>query len=341
MKHKLNNYNKILITHTAFIGDIILALPLVAKIKELNPNTKIDFLTTKTSSNIPNLLKEINKTIIYDKYNTHKGIGELRKLTLTLKKNNYDCIISPHKSFRTTLINFILKPKLSVSFDISNLSFLYKKRVKYINHQHEIIRNLNLLTVFEEFNNYNYNLLLHFEDKSIQKVKSMIESINDFIIIAPGSIWETKRWLIEHYIDLTNKLLKNNEKIILIGSESDSELCNKIINNSKNNPNLLNLCGKLSINESIYLISLSKLIICNDSAPIHFANITKTKTIAIFGPTIPEFGFAPIGTDDLIFQNNELDCRPCSIHGAKKCPLGHFHCMKSITADDVFRNVNS
>ena len=81
-----------------------------------------------------------------------------------------------------------------------------------------------------------------------------------------------------------------------------------------------------------------KLFITNDSGPMHIATAFDVPTLAIFGPTTRELGFFPYGEGHRVVEVKDLACRPCALHGGKKCPLGHFKCMKDIHADEVFRN---
>lgn len=338
---KIKDYTKILINQTAFIGDVVLTLPLVAKIKQINPNCQIHFLTTKISSQIPKLMYEIDKVIIFDKRGEDKGLKGLFNLSKFLKKENYDLIISPHRSFRTSIMNFLISPKLSVTFNTSSLSFLYSKKVKYNFKNHEIYRNLSLLSIFDEYDNERPKIEnLNYESNVISKVDNFIESneLEQFIIIAAGSVWATKRWLPKYFAELSKMIINKNYKVVIIGSKDDKTISNEIADKA-NNKNLIDICGEFNIPESINLIGRAKMIITNDSAPIHFAGLVGTKTVAIFGPTIPEFGFAPIGDNDVIIQNNDLKCRPCAIHGGNKCPIGTHECMVSISPQYVFRQL--
>ncbi|MFY7989164.1 MAG: glycosyltransferase family 9 protein, partial [Fluviicola sp.] len=65
----------------------------------------------------------------------------------------------------------------------------------------------------------------------------------------------------------------------------------------------------------------------NDSGPLHIASAMNTPTTAFFCATIPDFGFGPLADDSEIKEVQEnLDCRPCGLHGGKSCPKGHFKC---------------
>lgn len=341
-KIKLNDFENVLIIQTAFIGDVVLTLPLCKKIKELNKNIKINFLTTNISNDIPKLLKVIDDVIIYDKYNNDKGLKGLIKLIYQLKLNNYNLIISPHRSTRSALISYFSKPKYSISFKNSSLSFLYNYIIDYEFKTHEINRNLNLLSCFVEYDNS--NSLVNIDDLIFSEDALMnVNNINlkyklkykEYILLAPGSIWNTKRWNKDYFIKLIELLNSNNLKCVLLGSRNDKSICNYISDRVE----CIDLCGVTSISESILLINNSKLLITNDSAPIHFAGLTSTNVIAIFGPTIPEFGFSPIKKDDLIIQDNNLKCRPCTIHGGNKCPLDNHNCINNIKPEYVFEKI--
>jgi heptosyltransferase-2 len=102
---------------------------------------------------------------------------------------------------------------------------------------------------------------------------------------------------------------------------------------------VVNACGKLTLRQSAALIQKASVLVTNDSAPLHFAQAVGTPTVAIFGPTIPVFGFGPRGPRDVAVGVDELECRPCSAHGPDVCPLGHHLCMLSLRAEDVLHAV--
>ena len=85
------------------------------------------------------------------------------------------------------------------------------------------------------------------------------------------------------------------------------------------------------------LIQRAGVLVTNDSAPLHFAQAVGTPTVAIFGPTIPGFGFGPRGPGDHALGVDGLACRPCSAHGPAACPLGHHSCMQSLAVETVLR----
>jgi heptosyltransferase II len=331
------NYKNILIIQTAYAGDVILTLPVLQVIKEKFSDSKISFLCIPGVSNVLENNPFVDEIIIYDKRNSQKGISEFKKLVKRIRDKNFDLVISPHRSLRSTLLSYLSKANQTISFDVSALSSFYKTRVVYKNNVHEIVRNLSLLAPLGIIKNEIITPELFPSEKDKEVVNNLLRdfSIDEkFITVAPGSVWLTKAFPDEKYSKVINILKDFNIKIVMVGGEDDYGLCAKIKVLSKN-LNVINAAGKLTYLQSEELIRRSKVLLTNDSAPLHLANSVGTKVIAIFGATVPEFGFYPIGKGDVIFQTNGLKCRPCGIHGGNRCSVKTFDCMKKIDEADI------
>jgi heptosyltransferase-2 len=101
------------------------------------------------------------------------------------------------------------------------------------------------------------------------------------------------------------------------------------------------LAGKLNFLSSAALMKGAKMNYTNDSAPLHFASATDAPVTAIFCSTVPAFGFYPISSKSFIVETNEkLSCRPCSLHGLKACPLGHFKCAYTIETEKLLTTLS-
>lgn len=331
MKNKiLNDYHNIAIIQTAFIGDILLTLPLAAKIKEIHPDSRLIFVTTPVAKDIVSCSKDIDITIVFDKRNNHKGLEGIRSIAQQLKDNDVDLILSAHRSLRSALTTHFAKPLLSIGFNNASMNFLYKKRIFYDRTQHEIDRNLSLLSKFSDYNGLHPNRIeLQTQDNINILEKNNISG--DFILLAPGSVWGTKRWPADYYLELSKALKNKGYSVVVIGSNSEMELGRYVADKS----DAINLAGMTTLLQLFEIMKISKLLITNDSAPTHLAYLADLPTITIFGATIPEFGFAPIGNQSKSIEIKGLKCRPCSIHGPQKCPLAHHKCMKIIMPEYV------
>ncbi|MGB9664695.1 MAG: glycosyltransferase family 9 protein, partial [Ignavibacteria bacterium] len=331
----LNNFENILVIQTAFLGDVLLTLPIAHHLKKINPAYKVTFLVKKELNQIKEIYKEIDEFIFIDKSKYLSSIIEVLKKV----RNKYDIVISPHRSARSAIISYFSNSKVRISFDKSSLNFLYTHLVKYQNDWHEIRRNLSLLSYFKTEIDWKENIDLNLDYYILNDLFMLWKNNHEkIVVIAPGTNWETKRYPEYYFSVLIKKLIDDGIKIVLIGSKEDFEIGFKIEKYVNAENHLLNLIGKLKLKESISLINLSDLLICNDSAPTHMGVFTKTPVLTIFGSTIPEFGFYPFREFDRIVQIENLYCKPCGIHGYKKCPEKHFKCMIDIKPDIVYQN---
>ncbi|MBI1838341.1 MAG: glycosyltransferase family 9 protein [Flavobacteriia bacterium] len=320
---------KILIIQTAFLGDVILATPVLAELKRIYPEAKIDFLVRKGNESLLTNNPKCNQIFILDK---QKGkLKNIQKLILTFRKNKYDLVVNLHRFASTGIITAFSGAKKKYGFKKNPLSFLYSKVFEHslINGKHEVERNLTLI---EEFGaKKNVRPELYPTNEQYQKIDIYCQ--DDFYCIAPASVWFTKQLPVEKWIDIVNNNLKHN-KVYLIGGPNDTNLCQTILNQSQHK-NCVNLAGKLNLLESAALISKAKRTFVNDSGPLHIASAMNAPVTAFFCSTILDFGFGPLSDQSLIKEVTDLPCKPCGIHGHKICPEGHFKCGFNIDLKNI------
>jgi heptosyltransferase-2 len=151
------------------------------------------------------------------------------------------------------------------------------------------------------------------------------------VALAPGSVWATKRW--PHYPSLA-RLLADRARVVVIGGSDDGPIARSVID-AAGESNVIDATGRLTLLASAELIGRARAIVTNDSAPLHLASAMGTPTVAIFGPTVPAFGFGPLAGRSAIVEDDLLACRPCDRHGPRRCPLGHWKCMLLQTPERV------
>lgn len=332
--------HKVLIFHTAFIGDIILALPLVQVLREHLPDARIGFVAIPSAAGVLQHHPAIDEIVIFDKKGRDRGIAGVMRLAARLRHGGYDLAIIPHRSIRSALVVTLGRIPRRIGFSTSTGRFLLTDRVLYRPDLHEIERNLSLLQPLG-IPVSGLQLPSIFPDQSDREIVDR-EIRNRFghrplqpmIAIAPGSVWNTKRWPSEKFGELAQILVDINFHIAFVGGEEDRALCEQI-SLSQPREGILNAAGQLSLLQSAEIIRRSDVLVSNDSAPMHLGVAVRTPVVALFGATVPEFGFAPRGDLDRIFQTTGLSCRPCSIHGGRKCPIGTFDCMLRIEPREV------
>ncbi|MCH8902462.1 MAG: glycosyltransferase family 9 protein [Bacteroidetes bacterium] len=324
--------NKFLIIQTAFLGDVILATPLIEKLHKFYPNCTIDFLLRKGSEELLDGHPHLNKILVWDKkQKKYKNLFQLRR---QIRAEKYDVVINLQRFISTGYLTAFSKAKLRIGFSKNPFSFLYTHSIKHIigdqnTKQHEVERNLSLIAHLTDSNFIRPKLYPG-------KLSSNAYLEGEYVCVAPTSVWFTKQFPAAKWVDLLNKL-DTNITIVLIGSSSDHDACEDIMQ-ATHHPRIKNLAGKLSLLETAGLIKGAKMNYVNDSAPLHLASATNAPVTAIFCSTIPEFGFGPLSDNSKIVQIKEdLYCRPCGIHGKSSCPEGHFRCAE-IEIDSILQS---
>jgi len=154
------------------------------------------------------------------------------------------------------------------------------------------------------------------------------------VVIHPGAGWEEKRWPVERFVQIADRLIETYKaRVFIIGGDGDVQLAEEMIALMKTRA--INCVGNFDIKESVALIEAADLFIGNDSAPVHIAAAVYTPLIAIFGPTNMR-KTKPLG-DSSIMIRKDIECSPCfhKIYPGR-CPRGEPVCMKMITVDDVW-----
>jgi heptosyltransferase-2 len=329
----------ILVIQTAFIGDAILTLPLIQTLKSTYPSALIDVLAIPRTAEIFANHPAIFRVIEFDKRKKDKGIEGMRRAKARLRTVAYDVVVVPHRSLRSAVLARMTKCPRTIGFDRSAGWFLFKAVVRYDAAIHEIERNLSLLKPLNIQIPANALPRLYPSASDRQFVDSVIGGFHpgekrDLIAVAPGTVWNTKRWPKERFAEVCGQLSARHYAVILIGGSEDIALCGEIAATVKAG-GVFDAAGKLSLLQSAELIRRCRLLIANDSAPVHLAAAVGTPVEAIFGATVPEFGFAPRGLCDSVVETIGLPCRPCSIHGGRRCPIGTFDCMMFISSERV------
>ncbi len=326
-------FKRILIVQTAYLGDAILVTPLIRATKQLFPEARIDALVIPQTANALQNNPHLNRIILFDKRtNKRSAFGQTLK---KLKKSKYDLAITAHNSLTTGLLLFLAGIPQRVGFDRNPIRYFLTRRIPMLKSGHTIQKNLTLLNPFSpQTFSMQSELFPSLEDKNV--ALGLLQGFDEHrpkIAIAPGSVWPTKRWPKEYYIQLT-KALKDNFNLIFIGIKEERALCSEIIAEAGASE-AINTAGELSILQSAAVIEQCDLMICNDSGALHLANAMQTDVFAFFGPTIKAFGFYPFRPNDFVFEISDLYCRPCGKHGHAKCPEGHFRCMLEIKPEMV------
>lgn len=326
--------SKILVIQTAFIGDVILATSLLESLKINYPESKIDLVVRKGNESLFNGHPFIGRVFIWEK--NKEKTKNLFKILKAIRREKYDLVLGVQRFFNAGLLTAFSKGKNKIGFNKNPLSFLFTQSIKHEigTGLHEVERNYKLISGFAK--KFHKGLKLYPTKADFEKIKKFQNE--PYIVIAPASVWFTKQYPKEKWIEFLNEV--KGLQVLIIGAPSDKELAGEIISKSTNTK-ISNLCGEVNLLQSAALMQGAKMCFVNDSAPQHLASSVNAPTTALFCSTVPSFGFGPLSDDAIVIENKEeLKCRPCGLHGHKTCPEGHFKCGHAINTESLLKRVN-
>lgn len=335
-----------LIIQTAFLGDAVLATALIEKLHAFYPDAALDLVVRKGNDGLFSGHPILRKLYIWDKRSNKNS--NLIKLIGDLRRTKYDHIINAQRFFSTGLITVLARGKEKIGYDKNPLSFFFDRKVKHEipdpakirpydpssspeNTMHEVDR---LNSLIKHLTDGTRPLPRLYPSRSDQAdVDHLIISSSDhLIVIAPASVWYTKQWPEEKWIELI-KAFPLDHRILLIGAPGDVPLCDRIAKAAGRGEIL---AGNLSLLATAELMRRAKMNFVNDSAPLHIASAMNAPVTAIFCSTVPAFGFGPLRANGRIVERaRPLYCRPCGLHGYKACPEGHFKCAQEIGVEQI------
>lgn len=329
------------------MGDVAMLLPVLRGLLASNNNVEI-YLVTRGS--FSPLFAGIDRLHIIeaDFKGKHKGLGGLAKLVSEIKlavKKPY-LVVDLHNVLRTKVLDlaFRLSGKRVVVFDKGRNAKKRAIKTKSFNGlPHTIERYckpfLSLGFVFEPYKPPVLNISSTAENNADSFIRKY-NSKSTKLAIAPFAKHQQKCWGMDKIEELIRLVNENVDcSVFLLGGGNNEEVQLKEL--ASKFSNCIVAANKLSLDSELALISKMNAVIAMDSANMHFAALTGTPTISIWGATHPALGFSAYAqpeSNTIMCANNDKDvkCRPCSVYGNKPCSCGDMRCMTKISAKTVF-----
>jgi heptosyltransferase-2 len=321
-----------LVIQTAFLGDVVLTTPLLSLLA--GRHGPVDVVTTPAAAGLLEGHPAVASVIRYDKRGSGRGWRGLRQLGSRLRERQYQRVYLPHRSLRSAVLALWSGARERIGFGDAPAAITYTTRVPRSRTGHEVER---LLALAGPGSGRAPEVSLALRPQDHQRAEAWLAANGvgaRFAALAPGSVWGTKRW--PYYAELAATL---DWPAVIVGGSEDVPLADSIAAAAPGK--VVSSAGALSLRESAALLQRAAVLVTNDSAPLHLATAVMTPTVALFGPTVPEFGFGPRRPGDMALGHGELSCRPCSRHGPERCPLGHHRCMRELTVEVVLKAITS
>jgi lipopolysaccharide heptosyltransferase II len=330
---------KILIIRLAYIGDVVMTLPVLKPLSNAFPNADIDFLTSRHAASLLEHNPHLHSVIPFNApwfYKAHEA-DRTADLVTSLGRSRYDLGIDFRGDIRN-IYNCLYRPgiRYRLSYNSGGGGKLLTHSVDWVKLKHKVEYHLDLLrrlglqaeaTCPEIF-------LTDEEVKTAETYLSRLPGCRSKspVVIHPGARLSLKKWPVRRFVELAKKIDKHALGPIVIVDTEGSMYGREI---SENAPVSADLSGALSVREMAGFLSVCRVVICHDSGPMHIAAAVKTPVIALFGPSRP-VETSPCGDQHTVV---EAPCDEKDNCDEKNCLIGNEGCMHRITVESVFREI--
>ncbi len=355
---------KILLIKLSAVGDVVHMIPVLNKLRRRYPMAQLDWLVTPGIAELLRHNPAITNLIEFEREAWSMPwrltpFASYARLAAKLRAASYDLVIDMHGQFRTAALTLATGAPARVGFDrprarvwdASPRKFPAQARkhawqgaregswLAYTHHipvptldLHAVDRYLNvgqILGLDHEPADFSFPI----PQSAVSRVDALLAEHGavraEIVIMAPGTIWQTKHWATERFAQVAAHFLSKGLAVILIGSRRERVVCEEVAALA---PGVLDLAGMTSLTELAALIRRSAISITNDSGPMHLAVALDRPVVSIFGPTDPLW-IGPYKRADAVLHA-ELECSPCYLRKLKHCHHGHA-CMRSVSAPAV------
>ena len=332
---------EILIIRTAFIGDVVMTLPILKPLKDRFPDSRITFLTATSASDLLKNNPHIDEIMIYDPFWFYSKTGGYRSYLQTIRKlrnRRFDLVIEARGDIRDILLlAYPIKAAVKIGYDVGGGGYLLTHLVPYEKLKHKVEYHLDIVR-FLGCHADRHGPLVFLDETAKTVVKRFLKThdvTRPFVCVHPGARLFLKRWPAEKCARLYDLILKElRMPVVIVSDKGELSIVRDVMERMKTRPVVF--AG--SLRELAGILAESSLFVCNDSAPMHIAAAMKTPIVAIFGPS-KSAETAPYGTNGSVVETY-LSCRRrCDEHS---CNNRRFHaCMAAIKPDEVYHAVTS
>lgn len=339
-----------LIIRFSSVGDIILTSPLIRTLRTRNPHCRIDFLVKEDHADLVRYNPHLSRTLLLPK---GSGLAELRRIRTQVREARYDLILDMHDNLRSRFLTFGRSPVLR-----------YRKRrlarFVLIHAHHDIYRFAGGAVpmhqrYIEPLAPYGIaddgagpDVFLTTEiaaSASAILASAGLPPAQQAVGVCPSARHATKMWDAERFASAAAALAQERAlPVILFGSQNETTRCEQIaerIHAHTPSALVINTAGRCTLLETAAAMDRCAVVLTNDTGLMHLAASRKRPLVAVFGPTVRQFGFFPQGTPNVVVEQPGLACRPCTGIGRASCPKKHFRCMSDIATPRVVEAARS
>ncbi|HQN17594.1 MAG TPA: lipopolysaccharide heptosyltransferase II [Syntrophobacteraceae bacterium] len=321
---------KILIRSTNWIGDAVMTTPAMGRMRAAFPMAEIVVAANPTIAELLDRHPSCDRIIVYDKKGRHRGPGGLLRFCAELRKEEFDLAVLFQNAIEAAILATLARIPIRAGFTTDCRAPLLTHRVSGWRRARRFHHTDYYLTMLEGLGirGGNGRLQLHCTEEELSWAKEQL-SDDPWVAVNPGATYgSAKRWLTERFAAVADTIAQETpSRILLIGGPNEGWIAEEVLQKMHTPP--LNLAGKTSVRQLMALLSQCRLLVTNDSGPMHVAAAFAVPIVAIFGST-DHRTTSPLSNSCRIVRK-PTECAPCL---KTECPTDH-HCMTAVSVTDV------
>ena len=329
-----SNIRRIMIRSTNWIGDAVMTTPAMRVVREKFPKAEIVVVANPLVAQLFEFHPWCDRVLVYDKKGRHKGLRGLLDFAAELRNERFDLAILFQNAIEAAVLAVFARIPKRAGYRTDGRGFLLTHGVAVGEAERRLHHTDYYLLILARLGLRGENLGLHLES-TVEELERARQTLGEgcWIAINPGAAYgSAKRWIPSRFAEVADRLAeKYQARILLTGGPGEVEIGRDIAAAAGCSP--LNLIGQTSVREMMALLAGCRLMVTNDSGPMHVAAAYGVPLVAVFGPT-DHTTTSPL-TDNFRIVRKEVDCAPCLL---RQCPTDH-RCMEAITVDDVLSAV--
>lgn len=316
---------RVLVVRFSSIGDILLTTPLVRALRRRHPEADLTFVTKRAMAPLVSDNPHVTRVVTLEPGEPIMHLaGRLRALRPTHG-------LDVHGSLRSLALRALVtcrwsgyaKRKLARTVLVALKVDLYGAAVPVAERYFEAARRLD---VQPDGGPPEFHLGAAARERVAGWLAERHLADTPLAAVAPGAAHATKRWPVRYWSELAERLRGAGLTPVVVGGPGDRGLAQQL--------GAPTAAGEFSLQETGALLARCRVTVSGDTGVMHVATGVGTPVVALFGPTVRQFGFQPYRARAEVLER-DLDCRPCSAMGSARCPLGHHRCLNDIAPADV------
>ncbi len=336
---RAESVESILVLRLYFVGDVLLATPVLEALKNRFPSARLTVLVKRRAVDVLGGNPNVDEVMVYDAVERYHSPGWMLRLAGDLRRRRFSLAVDLTGDHRSSWLMFASDPAFRVGLNHAGMGFLLDRRIDYRATGHVVD---HLLTAVEPVGARSGGAAprMYLSEDERAEADALLADAGvgagaDVLALSPGANWPFRRWRPERFGELAARVRESaGLTSVVLGSADDAGLGEDVV--AASSGAAVSLAGRTTLRGLAAVAERARAFVGNDSGPMHVAASVGTPVVGLFGPNTPE-RFGPRGAPSRVLWTRP-GCGPCP---QKECVRPDDNCMDGIAVEDVLEALQS